>query len=59
VTSVTVEILDLIWSRLSRDLEEYWSRDQLNHGQILADRQSWGFVELKDCRDRDHRREER
>ena len=56
---VTVEILDLVRSQLSLDLEECWNRDQLSHDQSLADRQSWGLVELKDCRDRDRRREER
>ena len=56
---MTVVILDLVQSQLSRDLEECWSRDQLSHDQILVGRQSWGLVELKDCRDRDRRREEK
>lgn len=55
---MTVEILDLVRSQLSRDLEEYWTRDQLNHGQILADCRSWDLEEWTGCRDRDRRREE-
>jgi len=55
---VTVVILDLVRSRLSLDLEECWSRGQLNRGRILVDFRSWGLEEWMGCRGHDRRREE-
>lgn len=56
--SVTVETLDLVRSRLSLDLEEYWSRGLLNRGRILVGCRSWDLEEWMGCRDRDRQREE-
>ena len=53
VTSATVAILDLVRSRLSRDLEEYWTRDQIPAGCRSSNLEDW-----KDCRDRDRQRKE-